>query len=432
VGLVHFARSYLPYFNNGLSGSVHANTTELLQIKEDKVERQNENSKSSGRSNITGSSSQDISLAVRASSKNYYLKFPKEFERSLGDYFDRRYVLILLCTCIVHVASILIFLANPPKEEFTQEDIQRIQRQFASLVLETEPVKLEEPEQDLVGDLAQGGEAAEAEEGSGGGGEKEEDKGSQQDKKKSSSSETKTASAEERSASRRSAAASRRRSREQISREVASKGILGVLTAGGSAASGQGVVDVLGEGSSVNDNIGAVLGEIGGLKTTGAPVQGSASGGKGGKGVRGSRSSSSGSIDDLIGDLGSASTKDVSRRGSIVVAEEAAIEEGPGGAKSSGRDREQIMAVVHSHSSAIQACYQRGLKRDPDLRGKIVVRFTINYLGKVTKVNVVNSTLNNPSVERCVVSRIRRWDDFGVIDKSKGDATIRQVYTFGY
>lgn len=387
------------------------------------MERQNIKPNKNGRSNAVGASSSAVS-------RNYYPSFPKEFERNYGDLIDKRYLVILAITFVVHFASVLTYLANPPKEEFTEKDIERIQRQFASLILDQEPVKVEEPKLDTGSEFARGGGTEKAE---GAGEEDDDEKPAQKEKSTAKkTTETKTASAEERTASRRVAAASRRKSREQISEEVASKGILGVLTAGGSASSGQGVVDVLGSGSNVSSDIGNVLGEIGGLKTTGAPVEGSASGGKGGKGVRGNRANAAGSIDDLISDLGSASTKDVSRKGDIVVAEEAAIEEGPGGAQNSGRDREQIMAIVNSHSSAIQACYERGLKRNPNLKGKIVVRFTINYLGKVTKTDVVSSTLNNEAVERCIISRIKRWDDFGVIPKEKGDATIRQVYTFGY
>ena len=84
------------------------------------------------------------------------------------------------------------------------------------------------------------------------------------------------------------------------------------------------------------------------------------------------------------------------------------------------------------NNSAIQYCYQRELKRDPNLKGKIVVRFTIDISGKVRIVNIISSTLNNARVERCVVSRIQRWDDFGAIDASKGSESFRQVYTFGY
>lgn len=394
------------------------------------MERQKRNTETGGRSDLRNTSSPNAAMAMRTGGKGFIVKLPKEFERGFSDYFDKRYTIILLCTFIVHFTSIMIFLANPPKEEFTDKDIQRIQKQFASLVLDRDPAKVEEPKVDSNLESKQG--FAEANDGTS---EDSNDADEAQETKKrtGNSRETKTASAEERSRSRGSAAASRRRSREQISNEVASKGLLGVLTAGGGAGQGDAVVDVLADGNSLNEDIGSVLNEVGGMKTTGAPVNGNgASGGGSGKAVRGGRSGGGGSIDDLIGDLGPASSTEIKRKGSLMVVEEASLEEGPGGAKASGRDRDQIMAVVNAHNSAIQACYQRALKRNPDLKGKIVVRFTISPLGKVSHVEVVSSTLNNSRVERCITSRIRRWDDFGVIDASKGDATVRQVYTFGY
>jgi len=94
-----------------------------------------------------------------------------------------------------------------------------------------------------------------------------------------------------------------------------------------------------------------------------------------------------------------------------------------------GRDPDAVSAVVNSHNDAIEYCYQRELKRTPDLRGEISVRFTIDTEGKVISAQIVSSSLNNPEVERCVLSRVRRWDDFG---PAKVEATFRQVYTFGY
>ncbi|MDQ7051652.1 MAG: AgmX/PglI C-terminal domain-containing protein [candidate division KSB1 bacterium] len=96
-----------------------------------------------------------------------------------------------------------------------------------------------------------------------------------------------------------------------------------------------------------------------------------------------------------------------------------------------GRDIDAVAAIVKSHNAAIQYCYQRELKRNPNLRGKVVVRFIIDASGKVVEVSIVSSTLRNRRVERCIVNRIKRWN-FGAIEKSKGNTAFKQVYTFGY
>ena len=71
------------------------------------------------------------------------------------------------------------------------------------------------------------------------------------------------------------------------------------------------------------------------------------------------------------------------------------------------------------------------MRRNPSLTGKVVVRITVNFQGHVTYVEIVESTLSNERVERCIVTRIRQWKDFEPIDESEGDVTFRQIYLFG-
>ncbi|MDZ7262027.1 MAG: AgmX/PglI C-terminal domain-containing protein [candidate division KSB1 bacterium] len=96
------------------------------------------------------------------------------------------------------------------------------------------------------------------------------------------------------------------------------------------------------------------------------------------------------------------------------------------------RDPEVISAVVMSHNRAIQDCYKQALKEDPSLKGKITLRITVTPEGRVSNVTIVASNLNNPRLERCITTRIRRWNDFGLGDPDKGDVTFRQAYVFGY
>ncbi len=100
--------------------------------------------------------------------------------------------------------------------------------------------------------------------------------------------------------------------------------------------------------------------------------------------------------------------------------------------ETTGRDFNSIFPVIKHHEASINYCYARGLKRNPNLKGKVVVRFTVTPKGNVSEVTVVSSTLNNEQVEQCIVSRMSRWNDFGEVDASKGDATFRHVYVFGY
>ncbi|MCI0514076.1 AgmX/PglI C-terminal domain-containing protein [candidate division KSB1 bacterium] len=230
----------------------------------------------------------------------------------------------------------------------------------------------------------------------------------------------------------------RRVSQSRNQTDVNSQGLLGVLSATASNTSDQEIADVLGDPKSNRGNLQEVLSNIGSGKALTAPGQGSASTGKTGtepaptKTTRGSRTKTKDGIEDQIDRLGAATAKDLGRQGNLVVVENMSIIENTGNAKGSAREEQKVMAVVNAHNSAIQSCFQRAERLNPNLKGKIVVRFIISYLGKVTQAEILSSTFNDESVESCILNRIRKWDDFGVIEPEKGDATVRQVYTFGY
>jgi len=77
---------------------------------------------------------------------------------------------------------------------------------------------------------------------------------------------------------------------------------------------------------------------------------------------------------------------------------------GPG-AKAS-RSREEIELVFDRNKGAIFALYNRALRMDPTLEGKLVLRLTIAPSGAVTACEVVSSELGDPELERRLVQRI--------------------------
>ena len=72
-------------------------------------------------------------------------------------------------------------------------------------------------------------------------------------------------------------------------------------------------------------------------------------------------------------------------------------------------DRNDIARVVRGRIRAVKSCYERELKKDPTLKGKIVMQFTIGEMGRVTSSKVASSTMPSPAVGRCILGRIRRW-----------------------
>jgi len=361
-------------------------------------------------------------------------RFPREYQRHWNDLIDKRFALILLASFVVHFITVLYFVINPPQETISTKEIRRIQEQYANFVLDekalTTPEKIDE---DLI--VKETIKVKEKLEGGGGGG-KGPGRGSGSNKNEDN--EMRVATAEGRREMYDEDVESRRRTRDQISSEVSSKGILGILSATGSAASGDEVLDILGDvEQDGGGNLDEVLNQLDGIKVADSESDrggsgGAGTGGRGGRSAKGTRATGGGGgIDDLISERGTAKSTNVARKGAIVVSNISEVENSDG-IKSESRDPDAVSAIVNAHNAAIQYCYQRELKRNPDLKGKLVIRFTIAPDGKVSDVTLVSSTLNNESVERCVLSRVKRWDNFGSIDPSKGDATFRQIYTFGY
>ena len=71
------------------------------------------------------------------------------------------------------------------------------------------------------------------------------------------------------------------------------------------------------------------------------------------------------------------------------------------------RSREEIELVFDKNKGAIFALYNRALRQDPSLEGKLVLRLTIAPNGQVTMCEVVSSELGDPDLERKLVQRIK-------------------------
>ncbi len=245
----------------------------------------------------------------------------------------------------------------------------------------------------------------------------------------------------------------------QAEEQVAGQGLLAILSSqSGQAAQDQTVTDVLGKGGQPGQNYDQVFQNIDRLASSGGSSRSAVKDGSGSGDVgtlataRGGRTTSSGVKSDGIisGPSGSGSgsgygigssagssdgigrTENIEVTGLTPLNEEGEDIKGGSGAVTGARDVAEVSAIVYRHSQAIQYCYERELKRNPDLKGKVVVRFTILPNGTVTNAQIVTSTLGNENVERCILSRVSRWDDFGVIDSRLGNAIFRQVYTFGF
>ena len=85
-----------------------------------------------------------------------------------------------------------------------------------------------------------------------------------------------------------------------------------------------------------------------------------------------------------------------------------------GGGRAS-RSIEEIKLVFERNKGAIYALYNRALREDSSLQGKVVVSLKIDASGAVTDCRVLSSDLKNDDLERKLVARIRQFD-FGAKD----------------
>ncbi len=70
---------------------------------------------------------------------------------------------------------------------------------------------------------------------------------------------------------------------------------------------------------------------------------------------------------------------------------------------------DQIAAAVRRRIKAVKSCYERELKKDPTLKGKIVIQFTIGEVGRVISSRIASSTMKSSAVGNCILARLRRW-----------------------
>jgi TonB family protein len=73
------------------------------------------------------------------------------------------------------------------------------------------------------------------------------------------------------------------------------------------------------------------------------------------------------------------------------------------------RSREEIEIVFDRNKPAIYALYNRALREQPELQGKVVVQLTIAPSGEVTDCRIVSSELADGELEKKLVARIRMF-----------------------
>lgn len=89
--------------------------------------------------------------------------------------------------------------------------------------------------------------------------------------------------------------------------------------------------------------------------------------------------------------------------------------------------RQLVQGVVRAHLGEVYACYRAGLQQNSNLRGRLVLAFTVDRAGVVTAAEVVEDDLRDPRVGACIAESARRWRFPG----GEGEIRIRYPFVLG-
>lgn len=307
--------------------------------------------------------------------------------KSMDFYFQK----ILAGTIATHVLLLLIFQLTPMDPDLDADDLFKNPNAFAKLILKPE---LEEKKKKVeLSGKKDGG--------------KHKDKEGKFGKKEVKQKEA--------ASSKKGAPVVDPNKREKDRQIAFNSGVLGILKKSGGAVSN--VFGPGGLGTGINNALGGLNG-----------VSSGDAGGAGGLGSRGTGPGGGGSALG-IGGLGSGTGRGSGGRGDVDLGGR-----GKGTTKitpgktivEGGLSKEEIGRVIKRYLSQIKYCYEKELTRNPNLAGKVVTSFTISGTGKVTECDVVESSLNDPTVEDCVSKIILRIQ----FPQPKGGGIVLVSYPF--
>ena len=198
-------------------------------------------------------------------------------------------------------------------------------------------------------------------------------------------------------------------------RKIALKsGILGILRGSGG-------------NPAMNSIFGAGLGA--GINNALGGLHGTMMGDSGGLGGLGSRGGGGGGGVAALGGIGIGGGKSRRGHGDFNLGAGGKSEEAVSTGKLvmvGGLDKDVVARVIKRYWAQIKYCYEKELSKNPNLYGKIAVKFTISGNGSVSEAEIEQTEMNNAAVEECIIRNIKRW----VFPAPKGGGIVVVRYPF--
>jgi outer membrane biosynthesis protein TonB len=274
-------------------------------------------------------------------------------------------VAVVAASFIMHFGFV-IYLRNidwPRKP-----DIEEIPDRFVQMIV---PKKIEEPKPVVA---------------------QEEKKDEKKEAKKDKGDAAKKAPPKPRDPAAEARAAAERRAR--LAADVQKMGVLKILGAKGENGS---VADLV-KGGDVSGDADKVFAQVGGVgvATTGGGVRSKGAGGTGSLRGGGSlRASGPGEVG--TGEKGG-------ERAVKGIVKDSAPTDVDG-----SLDPSVIVREIRGRIRAVTTCYEQGLKRNPNIGGKLQLRFEVSTVGKVTSAEIENDSMHDEEVASCIKSRVMTW-----------------------
>jgi len=215
--------------------------------------------------------------------------------------------------------------------------------------------------------------------------------------------------------------------RELIRKQVSKVGILGVLTGKGTAgrAVARKGISALQLDDDLARSLDEVLSQVSGITITSQNETGT------GFGLIGSGNEGLLDIEGNIDGTGVESPIKVSSLGDLpkgpTAGETQDVEEKIKPEHREERSARTIARIIAAHTGAIRYAYNRELRKNPALRGKVILTFTISPEGVVTDCDVEESAMNWPPLEKSLVRMVKSWK-FPEIPE--GDVTVNYPLVF--
>jgi TonB family protein len=88
--------------------------------------------------------------------------------------------------------------------------------------------------------------------------------------------------------------------------------------------------------------------------------------------------------------------------------------------------KDEIQRVINSHVGEIQYCYEKQLRTNTGLAGRVVLEWTVSTSGAVSGVKLATSSLSSTEATNCMMASVKKWK----FPKPRGNGAVTIVYPF--